>query len=71
MAEHGYEATRETAFGPVGLVWGPVPARRSRALCVQEGSRVRVVAYFRNDEAYEAFTQAMRRLLAKEVGSDG
>lgn len=46
-----------------GIYFGQMPGRKSLALCVQEGSVIYTVAYFRNQEEYDRFGAAMKHLI--------
>lgn len=42
------------------IEYGPVPGRKSKAICVTAGSVCWPVAYFRDEESYERFCDAVR-----------
>jgi hypothetical protein len=42
------------------IEFGPLPGRKRKAICVTDGSVCWPVAYFRDDESYERFRNAVR-----------
>jgi hypothetical protein len=42
------------------IEFGPLPGRKSKAICVTEGSVCWPVAYFRDEESYERFRAAVK-----------
>ena len=38
---------------------GPLPGRKSKAIWIEEGGRIDVLAYFKSDEAFTRFKDAI------------
>jgi hypothetical protein len=54
----GY-ATPDGRAGALHIEFGAIPCRKSKAICVREGSVVRPVAYFRDDESFRLWLMAV------------
>lgn len=54
------------------IEFGPLPGRKRKALCVTEGSVCWPVAYFRDEESYEKFREAVKdkTMVWEEVDDD-